>query len=70
MNTATGLLFTDLDAILITDDGLKRRLRKVKHFLIRLEPSNYHDYEADYSIIILFHETSLKYSCNHGYHFN
>ena len=37
MNKATELIFTDLDAVWVTDDGLKRRLTKVKHLLIYLE---------------------------------
>ena len=36
-NKAIGLIFTDLVTVWVTDDGLKRRLTKVKHFLIYLE---------------------------------
>ena len=37
MNKATGLIFTELYVVWVSDDGLKRRLTKVKHFLIYLE---------------------------------
>ena len=37
MNKATGLIFTDLYVVWVSDDGLKRRLTKVKHFFIYLE---------------------------------
>ena len=36
-NTATELIYTDLDAVYGSDDGLKRKLTQVKYFLIYLE---------------------------------
>ena len=37
MNTATELIYTDLDTVYGSDDGLKRKLTQVKHILIYLE---------------------------------
>ena len=36
-NTATELIYTDLETVYGSDDGLKRKLTQVQHFLIYLE---------------------------------
>ena len=44
MNTATELIYTDLDAVYGSDDGLKRKLTFFDLSGKMLEPTNYETY--------------------------